>query len=199
MALKPGDGLATWELATAKRLVTEFRRRFRILDGHDFDDLVQDCLLHWVGVRNKVDVDPNDPPVGFMAKVLRNKLTDSIRQLGCDKRVGDLILLSLDAPADSAEDATEDGPSLGESLHHLLDEQPSMDSDISLGLQVDFQRVLPLLTEPQQRLCRLIGLEGLSIKEAAEQLCIPRGTLYEEIRRIRQLFESQGLDAYLWH
>ena len=39
--------------------------------------------------------------------------------------------------------------------------------------------------------------EGLSIKEAAERLRIPRGTLYEDIKRIRRIFDQQGLGNYL--
>mgnify|MGYP002336485206 CR=1 FL=1 len=34
-------------------------------------------------------------------------------------------------------------------------------------------------------------------KEAAERLRIPRGTLYEEIKRIRRVFADQGLGDYL--
>jgi DNA-directed RNA polymerase specialized sigma24 family protein len=56
---------------------------------------------------------------------------------------------------------------------------------------------LALLTPAQQRLCLMLGEEGLSIKEAAEKLRIPRGTLYEEIKRIRQVFADFGLDDYL--
>ena len=44
MALKPGDGLERWEIAVAKRVVGEFRRRSRILGREGFDDLVQDCV-----------------------------------------------------------------------------------------------------------------------------------------------------------
>jgi hypothetical protein len=54
MALKPGDGLDKWEIAVAKKVVGEFRRRSRILGREEFDDLVQDCLLHWIGVRRKL-------------------------------------------------------------------------------------------------------------------------------------------------
>jgi RNA polymerase sigma-70 factor (ECF subfamily) len=38
----------------------------------------------------------------------------------------------------------------------------------------------------------MLGEEGLSIKEAAERLRIPRGTLYEEIKRIRRIFAAAG-------
>lgn len=43
----------------------------------------------------------------------------------------------------------------------------------------------------------MLGEEGLSVKEAAERLRIPRGTLYEEIKRIRRVFADLGLGDYL--
>ena len=52
------------------------------------------------------------------------------------------------------------------------------------------------LTPRQRRLCALLGEEGLSIKEAAARLRIPRGTLYEEIKRIRKVFADHGLGDY---
>jgi RNA polymerase sigma factor (sigma-70 family) len=193
MALKPGPGLEKWELATTKKLVTEFRRRSRILERHDFDDLVQECLAHWIGVRNKVDIDLPSPPVAFMATVLRNMLMDWIREQGAEKRSGDLGLLSLDATLDG----TEDGPSLADALAES-DAAGSVDHGGSFAdMRMDLLRALPMLTAPQQRLCVLLGHEGLSIKEAAERMRIPRGTLYAEVKRIRELFAHHGLDVYL--
>ncbi len=106
MALKPGDGLDKWEIAVAKKVVGEFRRRSRILGREEFDDLVQDCLLHWIGVRRKLAPDPDKPPVGYMAQVVRNKLTDLMREQGAEKRAGDLSAISLDATVDGSEDGT---------------------------------------------------------------------------------------------
>ena len=53
------------------------------------------------------------------------------------------------------------------------------------------------LTPVQRRLCQMLGAQDLSIKEAAERLRIPRGTLYEEIKRISKVFADQGLGDYL--
>ena len=182
MALKPGDGLDKWEIAVAKKVVGEFRRRSRILGRDEFDDLVQDCLLHWIGVRRKLAPDPDNPPVGYMAQVLRNKLTDFMREQGAEKRAGDLGAVSLDATVDG----TEDGMTLGEMgethRHHV---------------RMDLLRAMARLTPSQQRLCVMLGAEGLTVKEAAEQLRIPRGTLYEEIKRIRKVFADHGLGGYL--
>ena len=62
-----------------EELVGEFRRRSRSLEREEFDDLVQECLAHWIVVRRKLAPDPDAPPVGYMAQVIRNKLTDLIR------------------------------------------------------------------------------------------------------------------------
>jgi RNA polymerase sigma-70 factor (ECF subfamily) len=63
--------------------------------------------------------------------------------------------------------------------------------------RIDVARALDRLTPAQRRLCVMLGEEGLSIKEAAERLRIPRGTLYEEIKRIRKVFADYGLGDYL--
>lgn len=194
MALRPGVGLYKWEIAVAKKLVGEYRRRSRILGRHEFDDLVQDCLLHWIGVRRKLAPDPDNPPVGYMAQVLRNKLTDLMREQGAEKRAGDLGLVSLDATVDGSED----GVTFAESLDASESAQSGEDCETHRHhMRMDLLRALVRLTPSQQRLCLMLGEEGLSIKEAAEQLRIPRGTLYEEIKRIRKVFAEHGLGDYL--
>ena len=194
MALKPGDGLEKWEIAVAKKVVGEFRRRSRILGREEFDDLVQVCLLHWIGVRRKLAPDPDKPPVGYMAQVLRNKLTDSMREQGAEKRAGDLGAISLDATIDGSED----GMTLAESLEASESTQAGEMGDTDRHhVRMDLLRVMARLTPSQQRLCVMLGEEGLSVKEAAGQLRIPRGTLYEEIKRIRMVFAEHGLGGYL--
>jgi len=86
MGLKAGGGLQRWEIAVTKKLVGEFRRRSRSLAREEFDDLMQECLAHWIVVRRKLPPDPDAPPVAYMAQVIRNKLTDLIREQAADKR-----------------------------------------------------------------------------------------------------------------
>jgi RNA polymerase sigma-70 factor (ECF subfamily) len=193
MALRPGVGLDGWEIAVAKKLVGEYRRRSRILERYEFEDLVQDCLLHWITVRRSLDRDPANPPLGYMATVLRNWLADLVRKRGTDKRSGDLDTPSLDASIDGSDD--------GMTLAELLDVSQSRDSagdgETHHHMHLDLLRACAHLTPAQQRLCLMLGEEGLSVKAAAEQLGIPRGTLYEEINRIRKLFADHGLEIYL--
>ena len=193
MALRPGVGLDGWEIAVAKKLVGEYRRRSRILERYEFEDLVQDCLLHWITVRRSLDRDPANPPLGYMATVLRNWLADLVRKRGTDKRSGDLDTPSLDASIDGSDD--------GMTLAELLDVSQSRDSagdgEAHHQMHLDLLRACAHLTPAQQRLCLMLGEEGLSVKAAAEQLGIPRGTLYEEINRIRKLFADHGMEIYL--
>ena len=193
MALRPGVGLDGWEIAVAKKLVGEYRRRSRILERYEFEDLVQDCLLHWITVRGSLDRDPANPPLGYMATVLRNWLADLVRKRGTDKRSGDLDTPSLDASIDGSDD--------GMTLAELLDVSQSRDSagdgETRHHMHLDLLRTCAHLTPAQQRLCLMLGEEGLSVKAAAEQLGIPRGTLYEEINRIRKLFADHGMEIYL--
>jgi RNA polymerase sigma factor (sigma-70 family) len=193
MALKPGAGLAKWEIAVTTKLVSEYRRRSRTLQHYEFDDLAQECLLHWLTVRAGLAHDPDNPPLGYMAKVLRNWLADLVRKRGTDKRSGDLETLSLDA----AIDGSEDGLTLAEMLD--VSNSGSADGDIETHhhMRLDLLQTCLELTPSQQRLCLLLGEEGLSVKAAAEQLGIPRSTLYEEINRIRKLFAEHGLEIYL--
>ena len=193
MALRPGVGLDGWEIAVAKKLVGEYRRRSRILERYEFEDLVQDCLLHWITVRGSLDRDPANPPLGYMATVLRNWLADLVRKRGTDKRSGDLDTPSLDASIDGSDD--------GMTLAELLDVSQSRDSagdgETHHHMHLDLLRACAHLTPAQQRLCLMLGEDGLSVKAAAEQLGIPRGTLYEEINRIRKLFADHGMEIYL--
>jgi RNA polymerase sigma-70 factor (ECF subfamily) len=194
MALKAGEGLQRWEIAVSKKLVGEYRRRSRSLAREEFDDLMQECLAHWIVVRRKLPPDPEPPPVAYMAQVVRNKLTDLIREQAAEKRAGEQDALSLDASLDGSED--------GVTLADLLADSESAQPDDPGAVErrharIDIGRVLERLTPVQRQLCQMLGAEGLTIKEAAERLRIPRGTLYEEIKRIRQVFTDQGLGDYL--
>ena len=194
MGLEQGQELGGWEIATVKKVVAECRRRYRILEREEFEDLMQECLTHWVVVRRRIPPEPDaPPPVAYMAQVVRNKLTDLVREMTADKRAGDPGAFSLEEPVDGSED----GLTLGEVLADERVDPASSGGMDTRHARIDLGRVMALLTPAQQRLCRMLGEEGLSIKEASEKLRIPRGTVYEEIKRIRRIFDLQGLGDYL--
>ncbi len=197
MALKSGPGLANWEIATIKKTVSEQRRRHRPLERWEFEDLQQEMLLHWLSIRDRAHPSPHGaPPSAYLAQVVRNKLTDLLRELLSDKRAGESGALSLEAPIGDGEE----GMTLGETLADvgLVGTGASSDQGMALrDARMDMTRSIQRLTPAQQALCRLLGEQGLTVKAAAEHLGIPRGTLYEEIKRIRQQFDRDGLRDYL--
>ena len=194
MALEQGNGLHAWEIAVTRKLVGEFRRRSRSLYREEFDDLVQECLLHWLNVRERVAPDPGGPPIAYMARVVRNKLIDLARELETDKRRGDQHSVSLDDTLGESEDA----PTYADQIDaEQAREQGDCERCDPIDIHLDVTDVMRRLTSEQRRLCELLGAQGLSIKEAAERLRIPRATLYEEIKRIRAIFARHGLDDYL--
>jgi RNA polymerase sigma-70 factor (ECF subfamily) len=191
---KDGAGLEQWEIAVTKKIIAECRRRFRILAREEFEDLQQECLLHWIQVRRGLVPVGDGPPVAYMSQVLRNKLTDWVREQAADKRGGEQDLLSLDASVDGSDD--------GLTLADLIADSATAESGDAVGgahhhAVIDVARALERLTPIQRRLCMMLGEEGLSVKEAAERLQIPRATLYDEIKRIRQSLSDQGLADYL--
>ncbi|MBK6600593.1 MAG: hypothetical protein IPG28_03295 [Betaproteobacteria bacterium] len=157
MALKAGGGLQRWEIAVTKKLVGEFRRWSRSLAREEFDDLMQECLAHWIVVRRKLPPDPDAPPVAYMAQVIRNKLTDLIREQAADKRAGEQDALSLDASLDGSDD--------GMTLADLLADNESAQPDDPGAVErrharIDIGRVLERLTPVQRQLCQMLGAEG---------------------------------------
>ena len=192
MALGYGNGLQQWEIAVAKKLVGEFRRRSRRLEREEFDDLLQECLAHWIEVRARLTVGPEGPPIAYMARVVRNKLTDMLREQGATKRGGDLDTVSLDAAVGDDDDSLTFADLIDVVTSGAASEAAIEDRDA----RIDIARAMRNLTPRQRRLCALLGEEGLSIKEAAARLRIPRGTLYEEIKRIRKVFADHGLGDY---
>lgn len=194
MALKYGEELQQWEIAVATKLVGEFRRRSRSLEREEFEDLFQECLAHWIEARRKLDPHPDGPPVAYMARVLRNKLTDLLRERAAAKRARDFDTVSLDAAVSESDDAPTFADLLDAARSRESGEAQSVDRN---DARIDIAKALLQLTPRQRRLCMLLGEEGLSIKEAAERLRIPRGTLYEEIKRIRKVFSDHRLGGYL--
>ena len=194
MALKQGNGLHAWEIAVIKKHVGESRRQSRSLYREEFDDLVQECLLHWLNVRERLAVESGGPPIGYMARVVHNKLIDLAREREADKRRGDQEAVSLDDRLGESEDA----PTFADLVDAEQGREPGERDRVDpIDIHIDVTDVMRRLTPEQQRLCELLGAQGLSIKEAAEKLRIPRATLYEEIRRIRTIFSRHGLDDYL--
>ena len=182
-----------WEVAVVCKLVKEFQRQWTCLAREEVDDLLQECLSHWVFVKARYDPSREASLKTFMGRIIRNKITDLVRERESDKRKIGHLATSLDAPlSDEAEAST---------LLDKIDEHAGSDSPdlsfLAIQLKIDMATALTTLTARQQTLCQLLGEQGMNIQEASTALGIPRGTLYDELNCIKALFITAGLDDYL--
>jgi RNA polymerase sigma factor (sigma-70 family) len=182
-----------WELAIARKLVRDFRATSPALQHDEIDDLLQEVLVHWYQARSSHDPQGKASVRTYMARVVRNRLIDLVRERESDKQIINSLTLPIDVAhadeAGTATDATE--PVLPEP------EETREHRDVEQSLHLDLARALAQLTPRQRELCRLLLEQDLTMVEASQRLGIPRGTLYEELKRIRATFSALGLDGYL--
>jgi len=178
------------EIGVAKNLVTEYRSKWTCLQYEDFDDLLQECLMHWYFVRDKYDPGRRVPSNAFMAKVIRNKLGHIIEKLTADKRIANSKTISIYTPMGDDEDSP--------TLLDVIDEEPFAEKfDPAIGLPLDMAKAYSQLTPRQRELCRLISERGLNIDEAAKALRVSRNTVKNEKNRIKAAFAKAELHEYM--
>lgn len=192
MNSKYGKLFEGWEIAVAIKLVSDYREQWKCLRLDDVEDLLQECLAHWVFAKDKYDPLKEASQKTFMARVVRNKLRDLVKERAREKRKVAQNSISLDAPVLPDD---ENSPSLVDTL----EEEAGYSARLILQacLKVDLQKTTSQLTPVQRKLCRLLGEEGLNMYEASQELKTPRSTLYEEIKRIRAIFEKENLREWL--
>lgn len=180
-----------WEIGVVKKVIERFRKEWRCIEQEEFDDLMQDCLTCWLFAKDNYDASVGANPRTFMSRVINKKLLRVVRGLTRDKRNVANKSVSLDDRISDEEDA----PTFLENLSE--DQKFSTDLHISDECKSDISRTAQKLNPQQRELCRLLGEEGLNIKQASEALKIPRGTLYEDIKRIKAIFQKDNLNEYL--
>ncbi len=193
MNLHYGGLFHNWEIAIAKKLVENFQRRWKCLCREDFEDLLQECLTHWYFARDEYDPKREASQKTFMGRIIRNKLTDLVREREADKRKIAHLAVSLDEPLGNSEDDYTLTDKIGKNTVMDVPSDPYM----GIHLRRDLSSALQNLNPRQKELCRLLGEEGLNVKEASEYLRTPRSTVYDELNRIRKIFMKEGLQDYL--
>jgi RNA polymerase sigma factor (sigma-70 family) len=194
MGIKHCAELQAWEIGIVKRLVAERARHLDAPFAEDYDDLLQECLLQWVSVRQRWSVEAVADRKRLLTNVVRNRLNDLARQATAGKRFGGQVCLSLDAPLGDGEDAD----TLGETLTAEDCDLPALGERFeSVEWRLDLVRALAELSPWQQRICELIAQGDLSMHEIAERLGIPRSTVYYHLQVIREQLAVFGLADYL--
>lgn len=181
-----------WEIAVAKKLVNEFQGKRTCLEREGSDDLLQECLTHWYFAKDEYDPAREASQKTFMGRIIRNKLTDLVRERESDKRKVAHLTVSLDAPLGE----NEDSPTLIGKIDEAAT-NASPDPFLEIQLKIDVLKALQKLTPQQKELSHLLGEKGLTVKEISEYLKTPRSTIYDELKRIRTIFTKEGLADYL--
>jgi RNA polymerase sigma factor (sigma-70 family) len=188
-ALNYGGLFESWEIAVAKRLINDYRKAWKCLEREGSDDLLQECLIHWLDARDGYDPGRNASKQTFMAKVIRNKLGNIIKKSTAEKRKTIYESVSLDTPLGDDEGA----PTLKDKIPDTASIPQQANADLKICLFEAYRK----LTPQQKKLCRLLGEKGLSMTEAGKEMKKQRRHLYREIARIRAVFEKEGLKDYL--
>jgi len=186
MSLDYGRVFSDWEQAIAKKLISEFKRQWACLKSQEFDDLLQECLSHWLQVRNKFDPAKKASIKTYMAKVIRNQLLYKVRTLSAEKRKIDQVSISLDEPISGEEGAR----SLAE---EIPDTSPSaVDMILENERKEQVEKAIGKLSPQQQEICQLME-QGLSRRKICKVLNKDKRFINKQIERIQRLFRNEGL------
>lgn len=180
-----------WEVAVAKKLVYDFKEKWRCLDIDGFEDLLQECLIHWLFVKDRYDPSAEASEKTFMGQVIRNKLNDIIKDHDRQCRKGSQNAVSLDEPLFDEEDA----PTLLDTIAE--DHGRSSGLQVRAEIKIYLDRAYQRLTARQKRLCALLGENGMSIEDASKVLKTHKCTLYRDIQTIKEIFRAEKLHEYL--
>ncbi len=167
----------------------EFQSKFSNLAKEGFEDLLQECLTHWLFVKDKYGAYDEKNHKTLMKEVIRNKLRDIGAKKGAQKRRMLDQSISLDQLLESTDE--EDFGKV------FAAEDQNFKKIFAEELSLALDRISENLSLRQKKLCKALGEEGMNIYQASKQLQIPRTTIYEEIKRIKEIFSKEGLQDYL--
>ena len=185
-----GDLFADWELAVARRLARQFMRTKSVRRAFDDEDLVQEILLHWCGVRGRYSSEGGASQRTFMASVCKNRLRELLRR----QKTATRKINSIAQPFSTPLSDDPDSGTLGD-LAAALPGTPGLAADQD-ELRAIIERILPELPPRQRRLLKLLQ-GGMNKTEVADTLGINRDTVYQDIKRIQKLFIDNGLRDFL--
>ena len=185
----------SWEIAISKKLVNQFRGKNTCLKREEFNDLLEEVFVHWYLNKDKYNSNRESSERTFMAKIVENKLTDILREVKTDKRTLNYQTISLDQPLDDDENCSTHSDLVSED--DILSRSNTLNPFLKIQLKVDLSRALLKLNSRQKKICNLILSEDLNVSELSLCLNTPRTTIFDEIKRIRKIFEKEQLKDYL--
>lgn len=189
MSLNYSKGLFQgWEVAIAKKYVRQFRSTCQCLQRDVYEDLVDECLKHWFFLRDTVKPEEEEKRRAYMVQILKNKLTDIVRSRRSVKRNEFFQAISLDQFLEDNSDSPF--------LAHPTQRSPADEIDL-VDLKSKIDQAVRKLSPQQRRVYSALCDGELTITQISVRLKVHRATVHNEINRIREVFENEGLRKYL--
>jgi len=150
---------------------------------------LQECLVHWFFMKSKYRDGEGAEERTFLNRVIQNRLADIARIKGAYKRKTFYMSESLDAMNDDEE-------LIGLKEKALMVEEKIVEKVTVADLPDAIAKATAGLSFRQKQICRYLS-EGMSQVKVGEIMKMPRATLQDEVKRIREAFRKEGLEEYL--
>ncbi len=146
-------------------------------------------MIHWFFIKDQYRPESGASERTFLNRITRNKIADLIRRREANVRKVSYVSESLDAMG-------EDEESISAKEKILMVEEQTVQKISAADLPDAVARATAGLSFRQKQICRYLS-EGMSQVKVGEIMKIPRATLQDEIRRIREAFLKEGLEEYI--
>ena len=182
----------------AIRLIRHRARRLVATAGFapgDIEDIQQDLIVDLLERLPKFDPAKATHKT-FVARVIDRKVAKLIRHRNSQKRDPRREACSLNECIDDGEGGSVERIQTiaAEEADRGLGRQARSDQETA-ELSLDVEEVLNRLPDNLRRLCEL--LKTGSIADAARAMGVPRTTLNDHVKKLREFFEAAGLRDYL--
>ena len=177
-----------WEIAIATKYVRQFRSTCQCLERDFEDDLIDECLKHWYFLRDTVKPEAEEKRRAYMVAIVKNKLSDIVREHTSKKRNEFFQALSLNQFLENNSDSSF--------LAHPSQQDPADKANLS-ELKTRLDQAFKKLNSQQQKVYSALCDGQLTITEMSVRLKLHRNTIRNEINRIRRVFENEGLREFL--
>lgn len=171
-----------WEMTLARAAVAKFKVKYPWLHFPESEDLLQECLTQWYVARSRFRQNNGTSARTYMSRVVSLRLQAILREELAYKRRINHMACSLDEPLYVS----------GETLADAVADEKALSDPATL---VDLRAAVEGLTLLQQCICHLLG-QGYTIKSITKALGIPKKTVRDQIKRIREAFIKRGLTLH---
>ena len=171
-----------WEIAIAKKIVRDHQSKWPCLKREDEEFLLSGCLTHWYNNRNTYREEREATIKSYMGRLLKNYLMSYLRKELAEKRKMNYLPDSLDRPIN------EEDPE-----YTLLDRVSEKATPPDPRLLLDLKAAKEKLTPRQRKICDLLSHKATKT-DISDYLSISRDTVYEELKRIKEIFRRDELE-----